>query len=152
GHELLVALSDRPDRTSYDVVRVRFANEAEWRRALHEGVASPTAAPVNPPKIKKSSIPPASPVAAGLEIVFRPHPSTYDGRFANNAWLQELPRPMTKMTWDNAAYVAPADALRLGISTGDVVELALGGRSVRAPVWVLPGQAPGSVAVHLGYG
>jgi molybdopterin-containing oxidoreductase family iron-sulfur binding subunit len=172
AHELLVALSDRPDRTGYEVIRARFAAnvlaaggaaaagspaqlaafETAWRYALHEGVAMPAPPPVHTPRARDLRALPAPPTAQGLEIVFRPDPSVFDGRFAHNPWLQELPRPLTKLTWDNAAFVSPADAQRLGLATGDVVELGLEGRTVNAPVWVLPGQTPGSVAVHLGYG
>src|SRR5205814_6507034 len=100
--------------------------------------------------------PPAQPGGQGLEIVFRPDPMVWDGRFANNAWLQELPRPLTKLTWDNAALLSPATAARLGLGGDDiykdVVELRLGGRTVRPPVWITPGHADDSVTVHLGYG
>ena len=88
----------------------------------------------------------------GLEVVFRPDPSVYDGRFANNAWLQELPKSLTKLTWDNAALISPATAARLALVSGDVVELRQGGRTVRIPVWLAPGQAPDTLTLHLGYG
>jgi molybdopterin-containing oxidoreductase family iron-sulfur binding subunit len=95
-----------------------------------------------------------------LEVVFRPDPTIYDGRFANNGWLQELPKPLSKITWDNAAYISPATAVRLGFATADrpedangkVVELDYEGRKVRAPLWVLPGHATDSITVTLGYG
>jgi molybdopterin-containing oxidoreductase family iron-sulfur binding subunit len=97
-----------------------------------------------------------------LEIVFRPDASVFDGRFANNGWLQELPRPLSKLTWDNAALVSPATAERLGVgysigskgstADADMVELQFHGRTVRAPVWIMPGQADGTITVHLGYG
>jgi molybdopterin-containing oxidoreductase family iron-sulfur binding subunit len=88
----------------------------------------------------------------GLEIVFRPDPSVFDGRFANNGWLQELPKPNSKLTWDNAALVSPKTAQALGVANEDLVELRYRGRRVTAPAWVVPGQAPDSVAVYLGYG
>jgi molybdopterin-containing oxidoreductase family iron-sulfur binding subunit len=88
----------------------------------------------------------------GLELVFRLDPFLLDGRFANNGWLQELPKPITKLTWDNAALLSPATARRLGVATEDVVVLRSGGRSVEAPVWVVPGHADESITVHLGYG
>src|SRR5207244_10433152 len=108
----------------------------------------------------------AAPTAADqLEIVFQADPTIYDGRFANNGWLQELPKPITTLTWDNAAILSPTTAKELGLSLGSyahggehggyympVVELQLQGRSVRAPVWIMPGHADGSVAVYLGYG
>jgi molybdopterin-containing oxidoreductase family iron-sulfur binding subunit len=100
-----------------------------------------------------------------VEIVFRPDPSIYDGCFANNGWLQELPKPLTKLTWDNAAIVSPATANQFGLSVepayrggehgtniARVVEITVADRSVRAPVWILPGQPDGVVTIHLGYG
>ncbi len=88
----------------------------------------------------------------GLEVCFRPDPSVWDGRFANNGWLQECPRPLSKLTWDNAALISPGLAGRSGLATGDVVELAVAGRSLRIPVWILPGQADKTVTLTLGYG
>ncbi len=103
--------------------------------------------------------------AVALEIVFQPDPTVFDGRFANNGWLQELPKPITKLTWDNAVFMGPAMAERLGLnqtfgdSAGehgqglvDVVELTLHGRKLAAPVWILPGHADGCVTVHYGSG
>ncbi len=88
----------------------------------------------------------------GLEIFFREDPSVFDGRFANNGWLQELPRPITRITWENAALISPATAARLGVATGDEIEISVGTRKVTAPVWVTPGHAADCVTVHLGYG
>jgi Fe-S-cluster-containing dehydrogenase component len=98
--------------------------------------------------------------AINLEIAFHPDPALYDGRFANNGWLQELPRPQSKLTWDNAAYLSPATAISLGLApeghpeqaNEKVVNLEFLGRSLQAPVWVLPGHADNSVTVHLGHG
>jgi Fe-S-cluster-containing dehydrogenase component len=94
----------------------------------------------------------AAPAPGALEIVFRPDPTIGDGRYANLGWLQELPKPITKLTWDNAALISPATAQRLGFENGEVVELRYRGRTVKAPVWTLPGQADDTVTVHLGYG
>jgi molybdopterin-containing oxidoreductase family iron-sulfur binding subunit len=100
-----------------------------------------------------------------LEIVFRPDPTIYDGRFANNGWLQELPKPLTKLAWDNAALISPATAQRLGLSNSranvggehgqtlaDVVELNFQGNKITAPVWIMPGHADDALTVTLGYG
>jgi molybdopterin-containing oxidoreductase family iron-sulfur binding subunit len=87
-----------------------------------------------------------------LETIFRPDPTIYDGRFANNGWLQELPKPISKVTWDNAAILSVATAHRLGVSTGGMLQLTYQGRSLRAPVWVQPGHVDGAVTLHLGYG
>ena len=88
----------------------------------------------------------------GLELVFRLDPGVLDGRFANNGWLQEVPKPITKLTWDNAALVSPATAKRLGLANEDVVQLTASGRTLQAPVWVVPGQADDSITLSLGYG
>jgi len=87
-----------------------------------------------------------------LELVFRPDPSVWDGAFANVAWQQELPRPFTKLTWDNAALISPGLANERGLTTGDMVALQVHDRQLEAPVMVLPGQADGAVTLHLGYG
>jgi len=102
---------------------------------------------------------------SAIDIVFRADPTIHDGRFANNAWLQELPKPLTKLTWDNAAMVSPRTAEQLGLSyslasrggehgqiIADMVELNYQGRSLKLPAWILPGHADGCVTVHLGYG
>ena len=86
----------------------------------------------------------------GLEIIFRPDPTIWDGRFANNGWLQELPKPLTKLTWDSVAMFSPETAGRLGLKNEDAVELKYQGRTIRAPVWVMPGHADESVTVFLG--
>ena len=87
-----------------------------------------------------------------LEVVFLPSPSLHDGRFANDGWLQELPDPLTKLTWDNPALVSPKTAESLGVANGDVVRLDYAGRSLELPVWLLPGMTDGVVALTLGYG
>jgi molybdopterin-containing oxidoreductase family iron-sulfur binding subunit len=130
--------------------------DREWRRWLHDGIVPTTAFMPRTVAVQANFAAqvPASPAAAGaaLEVVFRPDPSVYDGRFANNAWLQELPKSLTKLTWDNAALISPATAARLNLISGDVVELRQGGRSLRIPVWLVPGHAPDTLTLHLGYG
>src|SRR5204863_7894579 len=95
---------------------------------------------------------PATGAANGLEIVFVPSASLHDGRFANNGWLQELPNPLTKLTWDNPALVSPKTAESRGLANEDVVRLDYAGRSLELPVWILPGMADNVVALTLGYG
>src|SRR5262249_11010862 len=87
-----------------------------------------------------------------LEITFDPDPRVHDGAMTNVPWLLELPDPVTKLTWENAACVSPATSDRLGVRTGDVVELEVRGRSIAAPVFVVPGHADDSVALTLGWG
>ena len=76
----------------------------------------------------------------------------WDGRYANNPWLLEMPRPFTRLTWDNAALIAPATAKRLNLDTEDVLEITYLGRKMRAPVFVLPGQAADCITLPLGFG
>ncbi len=130
--------------------------DAFWRKALHDGVVA--GEKPKPRDVSPKDTAEARPDVGGLEIVFRPDPTIWDGRYANNGWLQELPKPMSKLTWDNAALMSPATAKRLGLAvddlTGeaDVVDLSYRGRTLRMPIWILPGHADDSVTVHLGYG
>jgi molybdopterin-containing oxidoreductase family iron-sulfur binding subunit len=130
------------------------AFDQNWRRWLHDGVVPNTAFPVKSVTVQ-ASLPPA-PESAGvsgeLEVAFRPDPTVYDGRFANNTWLQELPKSLTKLTWDNAALIAPQTAARLMLVSGDLVELKQGDTTVTIPVWLSPGQAPDTLTLHVGYG
>ena len=161
AHELIAACTSAGVRAPYDLVRDYWKRqpfsgdfEAFWRRALHDGVVPGTAGLVRA-AAAEAELPAATEAAAGdgaLEIAFRSDPTLYDGRFANNGWLQELPKPMTRLTWDNAACIAPATAERLGLANEDLVELHLGEAAVRAPIWIVPGHAADAVTVHLGYG
>ncbi|MGD8377554.1 MAG: 4Fe-4S dicluster domain-containing protein, partial [Acidobacteriota bacterium] len=158
-HEMLAAMLGRPTERPRDSVRQHWESrmgpdfDRSWNRALHDGLVPGTAHPPREVGMRRAWDPGASGARReDMEIVFRPDPTVHDGAFANNGWLQELPKPITRLTWDNAAMLAPATATRLGLSSEDVVELRLGERSVKAPVWVQPGQAEGSVTVHLGYG
>jgi MoCo/4Fe-4S cofactor protein with predicted Tat translocation signal len=102
---------------------------------------------------KQSTVPvPVPPLETGLELCFRPDASVWDGRFANNGWLQECPRPISKLTWDNAALISPALAQRCGLAQNDVIELRTPDARLSVPVWIMPGQADKSVTLHLGYG
>jgi len=174
AHEVVAAFSDKPGQSSYDIVRDFWKKgyspadlEKSWRKWLNDGlVAATTFAPISiSPKLKPAGIPPGNPAASGFEVLFRPDSGVYDGRFANNGWLQELPRPVTKLTWDNAALVSPKTAEQLGLghkigaSGGehgrvftDVVDIEIGGSKVTAAVWVVPGQADNVITLPLGYG
>jgi MoCo/4Fe-4S cofactor protein with predicted Tat translocation signal len=127
-----------------------------WRRALHDGFIAGTTLPEKHVSLKTDAITVAQGAekhsATGIEVTFRPDPSIWDGRFANNGWLQECAKPVSKLTWDNAVIVSPALAQQNQLATGDVVELELNGRKLRGPVWIQPGQAEQTVTLHLGYG
>jgi molybdopterin-containing oxidoreductase family iron-sulfur binding subunit len=127
--------------------------DKDWRRWLHDGVIPNTAFPPKVVTLQGNAAGAATASApAGLEIVFKPDPSVYDGRFANNGWLQELPKWLTKLTWDNAALLSPATADRLQLVNGDIVEVTQGSNTVRLPVWLAPGHAADTITIHMGYG
>lgn len=131
------------------------AFEKRWRRALHDGfveaAAAESAAVPNLPAPQESGVG-FPPRPSGLSIVIRPDPSVWDGRFANNGWLQELPDPLKKLTWDNVIAVSPTLARERGIDTGRLLSLRVGQRAVTGPAWIEPGLAPRTVEVTLGYG
>ncbi len=126
--------------------------DQRWLQALHDGfVAGTAAAPVE--VVAKPPSPPGAATAADqIEIVFRPDAHVWDGRLANIAWLQELPKPLSKLTWDNAIEISPAIAAKLSVSNGDVVEVRMRNRTVRGPAWISPGQAAQTVMLSFGYG
>jgi len=170
--QLLSLLVDENPRSDYQVARDTFAGmtgsskaapesnagfEKRWREFIHDGflkgsggkgarVLALGGGHIAPPRGG------AELSAQNLEISFVPDQSVYDGRFADNAWLQEMPDFMTKLTWDNAALLSPATAGELGVRHGDLVELEHAGRKQEMPIYILPGQAPHSVTVNLGYG
>ncbi len=157
AHDFLNVLLNRADKSPHDTVRDYWAKQHKgsdfddfWQISLHDGVIAGTSfAQKTPPAAR---IPDGSPAATGLEILFRPDPAVGDGSTSNNAWLQEMPKPQNKMTWDNAVWISPRSAAGARVATGDVVEISYAGRSVRGPVWILPGQADDSITVHFGYG
>src|SRR5207248_8757442 len=139
--------------------------EPFWHESKLKGVVANSAPPAPKSDLAAnwadgSVAPMAAPAPGEFEINFLPDPTLFDGRFANNGWLQELPKPISKLTWGNAAQLSPATAVRLGLASedqpaqanGKVVELEHAGRTVEAPVWVMPGHADNSVTVHLGHG
>jgi Fe-S-cluster-containing dehydrogenase component/anaerobic selenocysteine-containing dehydrogenase len=152
--------------TSLDLVRDQFRRsfgedrtDAAWNRALSDGVVAGTAPPATRPFLAPDvaqrallDVAAAARQKDGYELSIRPDPTVFDGRFSHNAWLQELPKPLTTLVWENAALVGPRTAEELQVESGDVVVLAIDGRSVRAPVLVLGRQSEGTVTVTLGYG
>ncbi len=175
AREVLAAFGDKPGVSDYDALRERLkaaypSGEFEkfWRKTLNDGLVRGSAFPPSAVSAKFSpaslpAIKAASPDE--LEFIFRPDPCVYDGRFANNGWLQELPKPVTKLTWDNAALVSPKTAEKFGISHNvawrggehgkiysNVIDIELSNSKVTAAAWRLPGQADGVVVLPLGYG
>jgi MoCo/4Fe-4S cofactor protein with predicted Tat translocation signal len=167
--EVVARLSGFETTAPYEIVRRAFrkvsgiadaAFEATWRRFLHDGLLDGSARPATKPTVKWDAV--AKAVAASkpspslsadhLELVLDRDSKVDDGRHASNGWLQEVPDPITKLTWDNAALLSPATARALGVETGDLVRLELAGRSLEIAAVVQPGQTDWSVAVSLGYG
>jgi molybdopterin-containing oxidoreductase family iron-sulfur binding subunit len=197
AHEVLALFSDNYDRKPYDIVRNHWATgelvhlmngpqediallrdpaefEKAWRKVLHDGFIPNTAMAAKTVALKSDWASALSQNAGGTpahpgsyELIFRPDPTIYDGRFANNGWLQELPKPLTKITWDNVALISANTAKKLGINQQnyeqdkkgreayvDTIELKLNGRAITktVPAWVMPGQPDDVITVHLGYG
>lgn len=162
--EMLDALAGRPGRPAYDVVRGHWEAQRPgldfdvfWRQSVHDGVVAGSAFAERQPALRLDAAAVGAGVdaalaAAGLELVLRPDPCIWDGSVANNAWLQELPKPMTKLTWENAALISPAMAEAEGLANGDVIVLSTAQGGVEVPVLILPGQPAGAIALHLGYG
>jgi MoCo/4Fe-4S cofactor protein with predicted Tat translocation signal len=154
-------LSGQADASGYDLVRAYWQKqhagadfEQFWRKSLHDGwiegttfVPKSLTAKVSPPPASEKGV-----LANAIELNIRRDSTICDGQFSNNGWLQELPKPMSKLTWDNAVLIGPKMAQRLGIQTEDVVELELSGKKVTGPVWIQAGHPDNSVTITLGYG
>ena len=161
---LAILLGDlAPDE--YTLARVYWQERAQqenrgdfetfWHDAVQKGVVPNTAAPTLDvtPHVNIAAALPTAPVdTQALQALFRPDEGTWDGRYADNAWLLEMARPFTRLTWDNAALMAPSTAERLGLSNEDVVEISVNDRKLKAPIFVLPGQGQDCVTLPLGWG
>ncbi len=169
--EVLTTFTKNPTLSAYEIVKNYWTGgskapdvEKTWRKALNDGtvasaaLAAATPAAATAPEVMQPSIQPAE----GIDIVFRPDPTIFDGRYANNGWLQEMPKPISKLTWDNAALISQRTAEDLGLHAtlqfrggdylADVIHIEVNGMSINAPVWIAPGQPDDTVTVHLGYG
>jgi len=146
--------------------------ESWWRKCLHDGFIPNSELPAKTVSLKSDWASSLSsntrpPAPGTFDLVFRTDPSIYDGRFSNNGWLQELPKPLTKITWDNVALISANTAKKLGVSPQnyeedkrgrgamvDQLELKLNGRAISkaVPAWIMPGQPDDVITIHLGYG
>jgi molybdopterin-containing oxidoreductase family iron-sulfur binding subunit len=181
AHEMLALFTTQADRRGMAIVKdywtgayssggewtmqypdgAVFANaDAFWKRALHDGFIPGTAVAEGGPATPFSGAAPGAapsssaqvPDGGGLELIFRPDPTIWDGTYANNGWLQELPKPLTKLTWDATAWISPRLAEERGLHNGDVIELKYRGRTAKMPVWIMPGHPQASVTAFFGYG
>ncbi len=164
AHEILALLTNDADRSAHDLVHGYWqgqrsekgqAYEAFWEISLHDGLITGSALPALSMALRSDfaqQAPAAAANAGAMEIVFRPDPTIGDGEYSNNGWLQEIPKPVTRLTWDNAVMVSPSTAQQMGLVSGSYVSLRLGGREVKGGAFIVPGHADNSVTVHLGYG
>ena len=168
--EVLALAADSKSTSGYELVRENLRRSAPpadfegfWRRALHDGIVEGTARdivqpPLNPGRLAvavdglRALLDASLPSADRPEVVLTADPRLWDGRFANNGWLQELPDALTKVTWDNALLMSPATARELRIGDGEIAAIEAGGATVEVPTFVLPGQARSSMTLALGYG
>jgi MoCo/4Fe-4S cofactor protein with predicted Tat translocation signal len=156
--EFLARIAGESQTSAYEIVRAGFGRtEESWKKFLFNGFSAERAAPhptndngkpIELPSIKNVS----APAANNLEVIFYRDAKVDDGRYANNGWMQELPDPITKMTWDNAVLVSRKTARELGVQNGDIVEISLNGKTVSGPIWTQPGMADYSLGLALGYG
>lgn len=161
AHEFMAAFTQQPEQSSYDIVRAYWRSqfkgnpqnfETTWRKWLHDGLIEGTQSKPRTVTAKLANGQAIQSGVPGIEAVFIPDPSIYDGRWVNNAWLEELPKWLTKLTWDNAVLIGPALMERLHLRSNDVVEVENRGFKVKGPVIAMPGQPDNSITVLMGYG
>ena len=157
--ELLDLLLTGTLRDGYEIARESWSRqharpdfETIWQRSIEKGIWLGNFTPIPPSPNAHGSAVGSSPPATDYEISFRPDPTIWDGSFTNNAFLQETPKPLTKLTWDNAALISPATARDLGAANGDILQITAAGQTFEIPAWILPGQPDGAITIHLGYG
>jgi MoCo/4Fe-4S cofactor protein with predicted Tat translocation signal len=160
AHEIITILAGQSGITGHDLVQQYWQKQhagadfnAFWRKSLHEGFVAGTTYAPKTVAVKAANFPASqSPTGSDYEINFRRDPSIYDGRFSNNGWLQELPKPLTKLTWDNPIMIGPALAKKRNLNFKDVVELEYNGQKVKGAVWIQAGHPDNSITVFMGYG
>ena len=161
AHEFVQSMLDQPDVSAYDAVRANWKQqlskgdfEFNWRKVLHDGWIDGTAFPAKTLTAKGAASLQvnAPPSGDSIEVAFRPDANVYDGRYANVGWMQEIPRPVTNLSWDNAALMSFATMEKNGLAENDAVEISVGGKKIIAGALAVPGQADGVVVVTLGLG
>jgi len=181
AHDVIQSMLNDPAASNFDVVRGNWFNggatsaglnspasepdsvamagaltgdgDENFRKALHNGIIPNTAFAAKTLTAKTGVSIPTPPSKQGsIELIFRPDPSIYDGRYANIGWLQELPKPVTNIAWDNAALMSHTTANKLGVSEQMIIEIEANGNKIKAPVFAVPGHADDSITVYLGHG
>jgi len=159
AHEVIQSMLDDPDTSGYDAVRKTWQpgtadKEHAWRKILHDGMVEGTAFQPKTVSARIGELPViASSDADGtVEVIFRADPNIYDGRYANVGWLQEIPKPVNSISWDNAALMGYRTLAKFGLAEQDIVAFESNGNTVMAPVIAVPGHPEGAVTLPLGYG
>jgi Fe-S-cluster-containing dehydrogenase component len=160
--EMTAFLAGQSQANGYEVVQNYWKSKHSsadfdmwWRKSVEQGFIDGTASQPKQVSAKSGNVAATSssaPANGDIEINFRRDPSIYDGQFANNGWLQELPKPMTKLTWDNPVLISPKMAEQLKVQSKDMLKIELNGKSLDLPVWIQAGHPENSVTVYLGYG
>ncbi len=159
AHDVLQSLLENSGMSSFEVVQansktyIKGDAAAGWRKALHDGWVEGSAFEAKSGATARAATIPASAASgSGLELAFKADPGVYDGRYANNGWLQELPRQITHLSWDNAALVSLNTMTDLKLDETEMIELEIHGQKVKFPPLMVPGHPDGVVTVHLGQG
>jgi molybdopterin-containing oxidoreductase family iron-sulfur binding subunit len=166
-HEFLSIFLDHPSRSNYALVRDFWQQQHKdadfedyWTSCLTEGIVPNSQFVPVTPTVRQQQIPISAAASAPgepgtsdqIDILLRPDPSIYDGSLANNVWLLELPRPLTRLTWDNPVLLSPKTASKLHLEDEDTVDVISGGRQVTGAVWILPGHSDDAATLHIGWG
>ncbi len=159
AHDLLITFTETPEKSGYEILRDYWSTahkgadfETWWKHSVHDGFVKDSALPAVNATARLIPAAASAATGEGYEVSFHSDPYVLDGRYANNAWLQELPRPVSRLTWDNAVFLSEKTARDLGVTDEDRVEVSVNGASVWGAVYRVPGQPDGSIALSLGYG
>jgi molybdopterin-containing oxidoreductase family iron-sulfur binding subunit len=151
--EFLAALNGNFGLNGYQILKSAWASHSDFNSAIHDGLIKGTALPFQVPKLRTNWLKSIKThESQEYEVTFIADPTIWDGRFSNNSWLQELPKPITQLTWDNATLVGPRTAEKLELGNGDIIRLKKGNQEIEAPVFVLPGHAEKTLTLFFGYG
>lgn len=154
-HEFLAAMLGSNDAKSYDLIRQQWSalSDNDFRKAIHDGLVHRSAYAKENISVNADQLNALKQnFGQNIGLTFIPDPFIWDGQFSNNAWLQETPKPFTKLTWDNAALISPSFAEEFNLTNGDMVTITGNGNNVDIPVWIVPGHANNMVTLSLGYG
>ena len=160
AHEVIALFTDTPEMTPYEAITAYWRQngkaagdfDTNFRKWLHDGII-PNTAPAARTLTPRGGVPQVKPLDKNaVEVVFRPDPTIYDGRYNNNGWLQECPKPLIRLEWDNAAMMSIDTALSKGFNQEDIIRITVDGRTIEAPVLVVYGMPNNSITLHLGYG